>query len=198
MDKAIISLDNIGLIKQEKRILDNVSMQISSGQKINIYGGNGVGKTSLLKIISGITSYYSGTMQIKNSVNMYEDLFYIGHKYGLKQELTVRENIEFILNFNGKHNSLNGLSDELEYYGLENTIDSKIKFLSHGQKKIVSLIQLSLLSIKIWILDEPFTGLDRKTIDRFHERIDRHINTDGIVISTSHSPKDNFINIELL
>ena len=198
MDKTIISLENVGLIKQEKQVLNNISMLISSGQKINIHGGNGVGKTSLLKIISGITSQYSGNVHLDNSISMNDDLFYIGHKYGLKQELTVRENIEFILKFNDKINTLKNLIEELKYYEIDNTIDCKIKFLSHGQKKIVSLIQLSLLSFKIWVLDEPFTGLDKKTIDRFHKRIEEHINADGIVIPTSHSSKDDFVNIELL
>ena len=100
MDKAIISLENVGLIKQDKQILNDVSMQISLGDKINIYGGNGVGKTSLLKIISGITSQYSGEIKIVDSISISEDLFYIGHKYGLKNELTVKENLEFIVKFN--------------------------------------------------------------------------------------------------
>ena len=91
-------------------------MLISSGQKINIHGGNGVGKTSLLKIISGITQQYSGNVHLDNSISMNDDLFYIGHKYGLKQELTVKENIEFILKFNDKINTLKNLIEELKYY----------------------------------------------------------------------------------
>ena len=197
MDKAIISLENVGLIKQDKQILNDVSMQISLGDKINIYGGNGVGKTSLLKIISGITSQYSGEIKIVDSISISEDLFYIGHKYGLKNELTVKENLEFIVKFNNNQNSLKYLNDELNYYEIHNAIDNKVKFLSHGQKKIISLIQLTLLSTKIWVLDEPFTGLDEKMLDKFFKRIEKHVSNNGIVISTNHNPKDNFINFKL-
>jgi heme exporter protein A len=135
VDKTIISLENVSLIKQEKQVLNNISMLISSGHKINIHGGNGVGKTSLLKIISGITSQYSGNIHIDNSISINDDLFYIGHKYGLKQELTVRENIEFILKFNDKINTLKNLTEELKYYEIDNTIDYKIKFLFAWSKK---------------------------------------------------------------
>ena len=87
MNNNFINLENIGLIKQNKKIINNFSLSVCSGEMINIFGKNGTGKTSLLKLISGITSPSSG--KITTNVSLSDELFYIGHKYGLKNELTV-------------------------------------------------------------------------------------------------------------
>ena len=172
MNNNFINLENIGLIKQNKKIINNFSLSVCSGEMINIFGKNGTGKTSLLKLISGITSPSSG--KITTNVSLSDELFYIGHKYGLKNELTVSNNIRYSLDFH-----------------------RKVKYLSHGQKKIASLVQLSLLKNKIWVLDEPFTGLDQTIIDSFIKKIESHVADGGAVIITSHSQRNQFTNIEL-
>ena len=87
--------------------------------------------------------------------------------------------------------------EELDLYNIKDKFITKVKYLSHGQKKIVSLVQLSLLKNKIWILDEPFTGLDQNIIDTFIKKIDLHIADGGTVVITSHNQKDKFTNVEL-
>ena len=195
MNNNFINLENIDLIKQNKKIINNFSLSVSFGEKINIFGKNGTGKTSLLKLISGITSPTSG--KITTNASLCDELFYIGHKYGLKNELTVYDNIRYSLDFHRKDIEVKCISDELDYYDIKDKFHSKIKYLSHGQKKIVSLVQLSLLKNKIWVLDEPFTGLDQNIIDSFIKKIELHIADDGAVIITSHSQRNQFTNIEL-
>jgi heme exporter protein A len=162
---------------------------------INIFGKNGTGKTSLLKLISGITSPSSG--KITTNVSLNDELFYIGHKYGLKNELTVYDNIRYSLDFHRKDIKDTSISDELIYYDIKDKFHSKVKYLSHGQKKIASLVQLSLLKNKIWVLDEPFTGLDQTIIGSFIKKIELHVADGGAVIITSHVYRDQFTNIEL-
>ena len=115
----------------------------------------------------------------------------------MKNELTVSNNIRYLLDFHRKDIKVKSISDELNYYDIKDKFYSKVKYLSHGQKKIVSLVQLSLLKNKIWVLDEPFTGLDKNIIDSFIKKIELHIADDGAVIITSHSQRNQFTNIEL-
>lgn len=197
MSNNFINLENIYLIKQEKKIIDDFSLCISYGEKINIFGGNGTGKTSLLKLISGITCPTSGKVTIDENTSIHENLFYIGHKYGLKNELSVADNIKYTLGFHQRNLEDKYIIDELDSYSIKDKFISKVKYLSHGQKKIVSLVQLPLLRNKVWILDEPFTGLDQNIIDIFIEKIDLHIADGGTVVITSHNQKDKFTNVEL-
>ena len=97
MISNLISLENISLVRQDKEIINNYSLQIDQKQKYNIYGENGSGKTSLLKIIAGITEPTDGKVYSDPSFDMNKDIFYIGHKYGLKNELTVYQNLKYCL-----------------------------------------------------------------------------------------------------
>tara|TARA_B100000035_G_scaffold307068_1_gene309877 strand:- start:2610 stop:3203 length:594 start_codon:yes stop_codon:yes gene_type:complete len=192
----LITLENITLIKQDKEIIKEYSLHINQKQKINIYGDNGSGKTSLLKIIAGITQPTEGRIYYDPSFDMNKDIFYIGHKYGLKNELTVYQNLEYVLNFS-RGNNLAAIESGLEEYSMKKYINTHVRYLSHGQKKIISFIQLALISNKLWLLDEPFTGLDKAKINLLLAKMDRHVSDMGSIIITSHNMKDNFDNIKL-
>ena len=196
MTANLITLENITLIKQDKEIIKEYSLHINQKQKINIYGDNGSGKTSLLKIIAGITQPTEGRIYYDPSFDMNKDIFYIGHKYGLKNELTVYQNLEYVLNFS-RGNNLAAIESELEEYSMKKYINTHVRYLSHGQKKIISFIQLALISNKLWLLDEPFTGLDKEKINLLLAKMDRHVSDMGSIIITSHNMKDNFDNIKL-
>ena len=196
MTANLITLENVTLIKQDKEIIKEYSLHINQKQKINIYGDNGSGKTSLLKIIAGITQPTEGRIYYDPSFDMNKDIFYIGHKYGLKNELTVYQNLEYVLNFS-RGNNLAAIESGLEEYSMKKYINTHVRYLSHGQKKIISFIQLALISNKLWLLDEPFTGLDKAKINLLLAKMDRHVSDMGSIIITSHNMKDNFDNIKL-
>ena len=196
MDINIINVENISLFRQDIEIIKNFSIKISSGEKINIFGKNGSGKTSLIKIIAGITYPSSGNISINTDLSYNKDVFYIGHKYGLKNELSVYDNLNYIMSLN-QVNKYIDLEKELNFYDIKTSVKSIVKYLSHGQKKIISLIALTLTDNKLWILDEPFTGLDQTIVDKFISRINTHIESSGSVVITSHKEKEGFKNIEL-
>ena len=81
MDNNLFNLDNICLTRQDKEILTNISMKINYGEQLNIFGKNGSGKTSLLRILSGITSPTSGKVNTTESFNACNDIFYMGHQW---------------------------------------------------------------------------------------------------------------------
>ena len=196
MDINIINVENISLFRQDIEIIKNFSIKISSGEKINIFGKNGSGKTSLIKIIAGITYPSSGNISINTDLSYNKDVFYIGHKYGLKNELSVYDNLNYIMSLN-QVNKYIDLEKELNFYDIKTSVKSIVKYLSHGQKKIISLIALTLTDNKLWILDEPFTGLDQTIVDKFITKINTHIRNSGSVVITSHKEKEDFKNIEL-
>ena len=196
MDINIINVENISLFRQDIEIIKNFSIKISSGEKINIFGKNGSGKTSLIKIIAGITCPSSGNISINTDLSYNKDVFYIGHKYGLKNELSVYDNLNYIMSLNQVDKYID-LEKELNFYDIKTSVKSIVKYLSHGQKKIISLIALTLTDNKLWILDEPFTGLDQTIVDKFISRINTHIESSGSVVITSHKEKEGFKNIEL-
>ncbi len=196
MDTSIIDIENICLLRQDVQIIKNFSLNISSGEKVNIFGKNGSGKTSLIKIIAGITCPSTGKVSINANLIFSKNVFYIGHKYGLKNELSVYDNLKYIMSLNQVNKDVD-LEKELNFYNIKTSINSIVKYLSHGQKKIISLIALTLTDNKLWIIDEPFTGLDQTVVDKFITKINTHIKNSGSVIITSHREKEDFKNIEL-
>lgn len=196
MNINLIDIQNISLFKQDKEIIKDFSLKIMHGEKINIFGRNGSGKTSLIKVIAGITNPTSGKVVTHPSLIFNEDIFYIGHKYGLKNELTINDNLDYILSLNQEKKKAN-IEDELFFYDIQASAQSVVKYLSHGQKKIISLIAPTLISNKVWIFDEPFTGLDQGIVDKFITKVDSHVQKSGSIIITSHKEKEGFRNIKL-
>jgi len=171
-------------------------MKINYGEQLNIFGKNGSGKTSLLRILSGITSPTSGKVNTTESFNACNDIFYMGHKYGLNNNLSVLENLKFYLEFN-EELELNKIIDQLSHYSVVDYANTQVKYLSHGQKKIVVLSILIISNRKVWILDEPYTGLDEISTEILNNDINAQVSAGGAVIITSHRSMNIFKNWEL-
>tara|TARA_B100000900_G_C20550344_1_gene704471 strand:+ start:37 stop:627 length:591 start_codon:yes stop_codon:yes gene_type:complete len=193
---SFIDIENISLFKQDIEIIKDFTLKISPREKINIFGRNGSGKTSLIKIIAGITNPTLGRISINPCLVFNKDVFYIGHKYGLKNELSVYDNLKYILSLNQETRKVD-IEQELSFYDIKIPIQRIVKYLSHGQKKIISLVAATLINNKIWILDEPFTGLDQEVINKFNIKIEQHLQKSGSIIITSHEAKEGFRNIKL-
>ena len=137
-----------------------------------------------------------GRISINPCLVFNKDVFYIGHKYGLKNELSVYDNLKYILSLNQETRKVD-IEQELSFYDIKIPIQRIVKYLSHGQKKIISLVAATLINNKIWILDEPFTGLDQEVINKFNIKIEQHLQKSGSIIITSHEAKEGFRNIKL-
>tara|TARA_B100001057_G_C22622263_1_gene861047 strand:+ start:322 stop:912 length:591 start_codon:yes stop_codon:yes gene_type:complete len=193
---SFIDIENISLFKQDIEIIKDFTLKISPREKINIFGRNGSGKTSLIKIIAGITNPTLGRISINPCLVFNKDVFYIGHKYGLKNELSIYDNLKYILSLNQETRKVD-IEQELSFYDIKIPVQRIVKYLSHGQKKIISLVAPTLINNKVWILDEPFTGLDQEVINKFNIKIEQHLQKSGSIIITSHEAKEGFRNIKL-
>lgn len=172
-----LTLKNFSCWRGERKILINHSLEIQPGEVFLLKGKNGSGKTTLIKILCGLLDSYAGTLKIT------EDVSYIGHALGLDPELTVLENLKFEAQLQGKifDRSL------FKHFSLSALQDISLKKLSKGQQRVVALTKLFLSPPKsLWILDEPYEGLDQKAVKILDESMVRHKKEGGSILLSSH------------
>lgn len=181
---------NLSCIKQDRVLFEHLNVSFRRGDIIQVEGPNGAGKTSLLRILAGLAKPSEGEVRY-NGVSIDEDpesyhqgLLYLGHKAGVKAELTAQENLEFNLALHQQ--STAQAESMLASVGLLAFEDSLAAQLSAGQHRRIALAQLWNSSADIWILDEPFTAIDVKGVAALEEKILAHADQGGCVILTTH------------
>lgn len=178
-DQLSYSIDN-------RPIFTSLNLNILPSSILYIHGKNGSGKTSLLRMIGGIIAPLKGSILYK-----WQDIYnlpkpyctYIGHNLGLKQELTVFENLKFYSSFN---NSLETLEASIHYFKLHEIIDKKCYELSRGNQKKVALSKLLSCQSDLWLLDEVEVNLDQENRRLLNNLIISKANNGGIVLITTH------------
>jgi len=182
-----LSARDLLLFRGERCLLDGVSFSIGTGEGIALRGPNGTGKTTLLRVLCGLTEaeegavYWQGT-DIRRQRQLWQAaLGWSGHLNGFKADLTVDENLAFYSSLYGQPDY--ALPPEL---GLGDCISLPVRALSAGQKRRTSLAAVILGNSPVWILDEPYTNLDVQGIDFLNQCLSRHINGGGALIIASH------------
>ena len=191
MNDYLIKVDNLSMSRNDTQIFSNISFELFPSHIINIFGKNGTGKTTLLKILIGLTEQTNGTRYIKTDIENYdENIIYIGHKDGLKNELTIQENLIFFQRFNMNENHLK-INVALEKFKMSKYKNTQVKNLSHGQKKCVSLMKTIITDSSLWIIDEPYSSLDDDAIKIFDLLLTNHLKSNGCLIMTNHKAIGN-------
>lgn len=194
---AGLQLKSISCTRGYRDLFENLNFELNPGQVLRVEGKNGSGKTSLLRIISGLAQPLDGEVQwnglsIHHAESVYfENLLFIGHKAGIKFELTPVENLCMAIAMNGQNSQQTGnsvIEDALYNVGLYGFEDIPCAQLSAGQKRRVALAQLFLSPAKCWILDEPYTSLDVVAVAMLEKLFAQHIENGGILVITSHQP----------
>ena len=175
-----LKVENLSCVRSEKAIFKNLNFEVLPGQNIEIIGSNGSGKTTLLRTLLGLINKEEGTinwLDEDNNFNEYRsfDCFYQGHQMGIKNMLTVFENLK--LTQNAKGMNAEDIHKCLERVGLYK-INEMASDLSVGQKKRISIARWLLKDFKIYFIDEPFTALDDPASDLIKEII-RELNQKG-------------------
>jgi len=181
-----LKLSNITVIRGKSVVFSKFNIKFFYN-KINVLSGkNGVGKTTLLRTISGLIIPNSGKITWENNLNNH--INYVSHFNGLSPSLTVKENIENWLNL---FNINADIKKILSYFNLELLINKKVNELSEGQKKKVSLSRLFINDRKVWVLDEPYESLDESSKIMLSKFFLKHINNDGVLIISSNQNISN-------
>ena len=183
-----LKVENLSCVRSEKAIFKNLNFEVLPGQNIEIVGSNGSGKTTLLRTLLGFINKEEGIinwLDEDNNFNEYRsfDCFYQGHQMGIKNLLTVFENLK--LTHNAKGMSKKDINKCLERVGLYKT-NEMASDLSVGQKKRISIARWLLKDFKIYFIDEPFTALDDPASDLIKEIINELNQKGSSFVITGH------------
>ena len=183
-----LKVENLSCVRSEKAIFKNLNFEVLPGQNIEIIGSNGSGKTTLLRTLLGLINKEEGIinwLDEDNNFNEYRsfDCFYQGHQMGIKNLLTVFENLK--LTHNAKGMSEEDINKCLERVGLYK-INEMASDLSVGQKKRISIARWLLKDFKIYFIDEPFTALDDSASDLIKEIINELNQKGSSFVITGH------------
>ena len=187
---TLLSANSLTCIREERILFEDLDFEILAGEIIQVEGPNGVGKTSLLRILAGLSSPYDGKVYFnqlpisQERENYNSNLLYIGHLPGVKGEMTAQENLAFNLSLSGldKTNAEEALA-EVSLLGFEDALASH---LSAGQHRRIALAQLWQSQVPIWILDEPFTAIDKLGVEKLEQLFIEHTKQGGCIILTTH------------
>lgn len=183
--------ENLTCERGGRTLFKGLDLVLKSGQAMIIQGDNGAGKTSLLRIITGLSQPVEGKVlwnneNIEDIAEQYQaNLQYIGHLSAVKRELTVRENLKLIMRLWPSDTFLS-IPELAELVGLRKRLSVTCSRLSAGQLRRVSLARLFIAVQKLWVLDEPLTALDVGFISTIEDRLQQHLERGGIVILTTH------------
>ena len=180
--------------KSEVYAVKNANMEVFGGEIFGFLGPNGAGKSTIIKSIVGIQPYTSGSINVcgydaqKQAVMAKRQIGFVPDHYALYEKLTGREYINYIadlydVSLEDRNERINKY---VELFELQGAIDKQIKTYSHGMKQKITIMSALVHEPKIWILDEPLTGLDPNSIYQVKECMKEHAKKGNIVFFSSH------------
>ncbi|MDN5787387.1 heme ABC exporter ATP-binding protein CcmA [Pseudorhodobacter sp.] len=167
---------NLAVARGGVTVLQGVNFTLPSGRALVLRGPNGIGKTTLLRVIAGLQPAIAGTV-----TGAGEGVAYAAHADGLKTTLTVAENLTFWAAIYGEQ-----VGDTLARMNLAELCDRAAANLSAGQKRRLGLARLLVTGRKIWLLDEPTVSLDTTSVALFGDVLREHLATGGSALIATH------------
>jgi heme exporter protein A len=173
----------------------DLEMQLVAGSVTWLRGTNGSGKTSLMRILAGLSLptegeiSWAGVPWASAGAQARQSVVYIGHANALKDDLTLVEAVAFGAALSGLDDPAGRAGSALDAMGLRSRRDAAVRTLSQGQRRRGALARLRLDEApRTWILDEPFDALDAASVDSLSRLIEAHAQRGGAVLLTSHQP----------
>ena len=191
---AALEARAITCVRGERELFSGLDLQVLPGQCLHIRGENGVGKTSLLRLLTGLASPEAGEVlwnghSIKKDVSGYHSqLLFLGHRDALKEDLSALENLRMYAAIDSVALSEQDAFNSLWRFGLKGREDLPVNCLSAGQKKRVLMARMLTRRAQVWILDEPFNALDSHAVVELQGLIVEHLENGGLAVLTSHQP----------
>ncbi|WP_241505801.1 cytochrome c biogenesis heme-transporting ATPase CcmA [Parahaliea mediterranea] len=177
---SLLQARGLGLERGGRELFCDLSFAVRPGHLLQVEGANGAGKTSLLRILAGLSRYgFSG--QVERAA----PLLYLGHHSAVKAMLSPRENLAWHIAGEGSYRA-DEIDTALAQVGLYGYEDVPSHTLSAGQHRRVNLARLYLSRSPLWLLDEPFTAIDRDGVAALEALLVRHAQQGGAVVLTSH------------
>jgi heme exporter protein A len=189
----VLETRELTCVRGERTLFERLSFSVRRGEALHVAGANGSGKTSLLRMLCGLSQpaegdiLWDGHSIRKVREEFHQQLVYIGHANAIKDDLTAAENVVISTMLAAQEVTPARAQQALVDIGLGGREDLPAKVLSQGQRRRVALARLLLeLDVPLWILDEPFTALDVRAVGQLRATMERHLARGGMVIFTTH------------
>ncbi len=179
-EKPLLVATGLTLSRGGRLLFSGLSFEISAGNLVQIEGCNGAGKTSLIRILAGLSRY-----GFEGNVARTSEVLYLGHHSGVKGMLSPRENLSWGVSGRGQYSRME-VEQALDSVGLYGYEDVPSHTLSAGQHRRVNLARLYLSDCPLWLLDEPFTAIDKTGVKSLEDLFVAHVSRGGAIMVTSH------------
>lgn len=178
----------------DRYAVDDISFSVKEGEVFGFLGPNGAGKSTTIKCVAGILAYDEGTISVcgkdlsVDPIGAKMQIGYVSDNHAVYDKLTAREYLNFIADIYGVgDNDRRQRADEyMQLFELTDSFDAQIKTFSHGMKQKICVIGALIHNPRLWVLDEPMTGLDPKSAFELKELMRRHCADGNSVFFSSH------------
>ena len=187
---ALLSANDLCLVRGDRCLFRRLNFALNPGELMFVGGANGSGKTSLLRGIAGLLDFATGhvTWDGRKILDDYQlfrsEVVWLSHRVGFKDELNLIENLQFESAL--RASSMDKSAPVIERLGLARLTDLPFRYLSAGQQRRVALARMLLANARLWLMDEPFTNLDKAGQGLVAELIAEHVGSGGLCIAASH------------
>ncbi len=176
MQPRLIASD-LACRRGDRILARGVSFELGAGEALHVTGANGIGKTTLIRTLAGLTSPFAGKMSREGKIALLND------RPALDPDLALGRAIQFWARIDRAGNPDIATTDLL---GLTPLLDVPVRYLSTGQTKRAAMAVVIGSGSAIWLLDEPLSGLDSGAIEVVTQQIERHLTNGGIALVASH------------
>jgi heme exporter protein A len=186
-----LAIDKIHVWRGDRHVLQGVSSQIGRGELLHVSGPNGTGKTTLLRVVSGLlrpeqgSVSWMGQLIVSHRMEYQAALAYAAHEPALKGDLTALENLCFSVGLKRRCNP-DELRAALEQTGVAACADLPARVLSAGQRRRVSLARVIAMQASVWLLDEPYANLDSAGSELVSGLLQAHVAAGGLALVVAH------------
>tara|TARA_B110001450_G_scaffold2116_1_gene2425 strand:+ start:85 stop:687 length:603 start_codon:yes stop_codon:yes gene_type:complete len=186
----MLNVSHLSFARGNKLVLKDINLSIHNSEVLVIKGSNGIGKSTFLSCIAGFLEPLEGTVEyFSKSIDptiSAKNFIFVGEENFAYEDLSILDNIYYWLSLNCVSPNQKSIHRSMEYLFGRIDVNKKFHQLSYGQKRKMRMLLLLLINKPVWILDDPFNGLDDETISKLIKIISMKRDQHGMIIMASH------------